>query len=297
VPCAICGQNDEKVIFTARDKMFSWRQEKFTAVRCRQCGLVYLNPRPSETARNDYYDEEYRFRADKMDQAQPLDHYQPVIDFLGRQAPGRVLDIGTGNSPFLPVMQGMGWEAFGTEIDPGLARYYQGHYDIEVFEGELEDAKLSSASFDAITIMGVLEHVPHPRQLLEEASRIIKPGGFICLWCFNRGFEAELLGRYWLGFDTPRHFYSFSSNTLGLLLQLAGFEVVEKYFRPISYLAHSGVWAAGRAHDRLLGIKRSVYAPSMPGFLYYASLPLGWALARMESGSNVYVFARKPESD
>lgn len=291
-PCPICGLSDEKFLFFAFDKMFSWRQEKFPVVRCRHCGLVYLNPRPSRQTRNLYY-EGYPCRADRMDQSQPLAHYQPVIDFLARRSPGRILDIGTGNSPFLPAMKERGWETFGTEIDAGLVDYYRSRYGIEIFEGELEDAKLSSESFDAVTIMGVLEHVPYPRLLLEEAGRILKPGGVIILWCFNRGAEADLLGRYWLGFDTPRHFYSFSSKTLGRLLAVSGFEVTDSYYRPISYLAHSGVWAARRFRDRLLGREPAAWVPNLPAFLQKMSLPLGWVLARRESGSNVYLFARK----
>ncbi len=294
VPCALCGATDEKPLFPAGDKMFSWRHETFPAVRCRRCGLVYINPRPSARTRNLFYDEEYAFRADKMEHSQPIEHYRPVIEFLNRRGPGRILDIGTGNSLFLPEMQQHGWEAAGTEIDAGLVGHFRATYGIELFHGELEDAKMSSDSFDAVTIMGVLEHVPYPRLLLEEAFRILKPGGVIALWCFNRGAEADLLGRYWLGFDTPRHFYSFSSETLERLLEASGFEIAGSYFRPVSYLAHSGVWAAARLRDRVMGIERSVFIPGLPRLLEYASLPLAWALARMKTGSNVYMFARKP---
>lgn len=294
-PCPICNQYDEKFLFTAFDKMFSWRQEKFPVVECEHCGLVYLNPRPSSKSRNIYY-EGYPCRADKMDQSQPLIHYQPVIDFLAGMKPGRILDIGTGNSPFLPAMKERGWETFGTEIDAGLVDYYRSRYGIEIFQGELEDAKFSSESFDAVTIMGVLEHVPYPRLLLEEANRILKPGGVIVLWCFNRGAEAHLLGRYWLGFDAPRHLYSFSGTTLGRLLAASGFEVTGTFYRPISYLAHSGVWAATRVRDRLLGRKPAVWVPKLPAFIQKMSLPLGWVLAHRKSGSNIYLFAKKVRS-
>lgn len=294
-PCPICGQNDEKFLFTAFDKMFSWRQERFPVVRCRHCGLVYMNPRPSKKSRHIYY-EGYPCRAERMDQSQPLVHYEPVIDFLSGMGPGRILDIGTGNSPFLPAMKKLGWQTFGTEIDAGLVDYYRSCYGIEIYEGELEDAKMSSESFDAVTIMGVLEHVPYPRLLLEEANRILKPGGVIILWCFNRGAEAHMLGRYWLGFDTPRHFYSFSGKTLSRLLAASGFEVTDSYYRPISYAAHSGVWAAMRVRDRLLGRKPAAWVPNLPAFVEKISMPLGWLLACSKSGPNVYLFARKVES-
>src|SRR5665811_97034 len=99
VPCAICGVENEEVLFQARDKMLYHHQLTYPAVRCRQCGLVYLNPRPAPEKRAFFYSEDYPFKADKS--AQPYEHYRPVIEFLTKEPPGKLLDVGTGNSPFL----------------------------------------------------------------------------------------------------------------------------------------------------------------------------------------------------
>jgi SAM-dependent methyltransferase len=216
-----------------------------------------------------------------------------VVDFLAGEPAGRILDVGTGNSPFLPAMRQLGWEVAGTEMDASFVEYFRSHYQIELFQGELEDAQFSSDYFDVVTIMGVLEHVPHPRLFMEEVGRILKDGGVVCLWCFNRSIEAGLLGRYWLGFDAPRHLYSFSYETLGRLLAETGFKVEKSYFRPISYLAYSAVWAAARLGDRWKGQSRPVYLPRLPAPLQLLSLPLASVLARLGKSSNVYVSARK----
>jgi uncharacterized Zn finger protein len=44
VKCAICGAEDYNVVLTAEDYRFHTTDEKFNLVRCRQCGLVYVNP-------------------------------------------------------------------------------------------------------------------------------------------------------------------------------------------------------------------------------------------------------------
>jgi len=201
--------------------------------------------------------------------------------------------VGTGNSPFLPLMRGKGWEVTGTEIDAGLVEHFREEEQIQLFHGELKDAHYESDSFDAVTIMGVLEHVPDPRRVLEEAGLIVKPGGALCLWCFNRGFEAEALGRFWLGFDAPRHFYSFSYQTMDRLLQETGFEVVGSYFRPLSYTFYTVIWAAKRARNLLRRGKRATYVSRLPAPLELASRVLGKALAKRNSSSNMYIFARK----
>lgn len=291
VPCAICGVENEEVLFQARDKMLYHHQLAYPAVRCRQCGLVYLNPRPAPEKRAFFYSEDYPFKADKS--AQPYEHYRPVIEFLTKGPPGRLLDVGTGNSPFLPLMKERGWEVMGTEIDADLVEHFRKEEHIQLFHGELEDAQYESESFDAVTIMGVLEHVPDPRRVLEEAARIIKPGGVLCLWCFNRGFETKILGRFWPGFDAPRHFYSFSYKTMDHLLRETGFEVVGNYFRPLSYFFYTGIWAAKRVRNRLRHNKRATYVLRMPLPLELAGRFLGTALAKRKSSSNMYIFARK----
>lgn len=291
VPCANCGVENEELLFTARDKMLYHHQLTYPAVRCRKCGLVYLNPRPTPEERAFFYSSDYPFKADKR--AQPYEHYRPVIEFLTERPPGRLLDVGTGNSLFLPLMRERGWEVTGTEIDAGLVEHFREENHIQLYHGEVEDAKYESESFDAVTIMGVLEHVPDPRRVLEEAARITKPGGVLCLWCFNRGIEAKILGRFWLGFDTPRHFYSFSYQTMDRMLQKTGFEIVGSYFRPLSYMFYMFIWVTKRARNLLRRDKQATYVACLPAPLELAGRFLGKALANRKTSSNMYIFARK----
>lgn len=293
VACCLCGSRDEKVLFQAADKMFAGSRETFTTVRCCNCGLVYLNPRPKSSEDARYYTGGYRFSSENPEQSQPLGHYQPVIDFLDTDGPGRLLDVGTGNSPLLPAMRERGWEVAGTEVDQALVDYFRTRHQIELFRGELADAGFDDEKFTAITIMGVLEHIPDPRLLLAEAARVLEPGGIMALWCFNRSLEAAMLGRYWLGFDAPRHLYSFSRATLGRLLLESGLEPVDWRFSPVNYMAYSGVWALKRARDRLRGQSRPVYLGRLPAGMELLGLPLGKLLAALKKSSNMYVFARK----
>ncbi len=220
-----------------------------------------------------------------------------MIEFLGAESnnnkTGKVLDVGTGNSPFLPLMRERGWQVAGTEVDGALVDYFRRRHGIELFCGELEDAGFAGGSVDAVTIMGVLEHVSDPRLLLEEAGRILRRGGVMGLWCFNRSIEAVLLGRYWLGFDAPHHLYSFSRRTLEQLLGEAGLVVEKVCFRPVCYLVYSAVWAVARLRGRVRGSGGPVYVPRLPAPLEKASLPLGALLAKTGKSSNMYVFARK----
>jgi len=291
VVCALCGSDDYKVLFQAFDKLF-YHDDRYPVVRCRNCGLVYLNPRPSPAEKRVYYQEAYAFASG--DSPVGLDHYLPVIDFLSSEcSPGRVLDIGTGNSPFLPQMRQRGWEVHGTEVESRIVDKFHNDYGIDLFLGELEDAGFADETFDAVTIFGVLEHVSDPGRLFEEVRRILKPGGFLCLWYFNRGVEASLLGRCWLGFDPPRHFYSFSHATVNRLLRQTGFEEERIYYPRVSYIPYDLVWAFRRLKNRVRHSHQPTFVFGLPGILEAASRPLAGILAGIRQGSNAYVFARR----
>ncbi len=54
-PCNLCGQNSAQTWVTARDRGFG----RFVIVRCNQCGLFFVNPRPDEEAITAYYPHDY----------------------------------------------------------------------------------------------------------------------------------------------------------------------------------------------------------------------------------------------
>lgn len=293
--CMLCGSSTTDRIFHGRDKLLHDDSERYPVVRCNDCGLVFVNPKPSAAAKAQKYGDDYPFTAGKPENVQPLFHYQPVIDFLNGMEPGRLLDVGTGNSPFLPAMKAQGWDVSGTEVDAGLVEHFMHEEGIALFHGELEDAGYDSGSFKAVTVMGVIEHVPDPLRLLQEAARILEDDGILAMWCFNRSLEARLLGRYWLGFDTPRHLYSFSFRTMLKLLSETGFRFEESLFRPVCYFSYSILWAISRVRNRMRPVEKRepTFRLDLPRSLEIVSRPVAKGLARRRWSSNMYLFASK----
>ena len=58
VHCNLCDKDDASLLFIGKD-IFSGKKEQFRITRCNSCGLVYVNPRPTEEAIKDYYFEDY----------------------------------------------------------------------------------------------------------------------------------------------------------------------------------------------------------------------------------------------
>jgi SAM-dependent methyltransferase len=55
VCCDLCRSDQSELVIRQRDLLLEVTQDEFTVVRCRQCGLIYLNPRPSKDLLGSYY--------------------------------------------------------------------------------------------------------------------------------------------------------------------------------------------------------------------------------------------------
>jgi ArsR family transcriptional regulator len=87
--------------------------------------------------------------------------------------------------------------------------------------GDIEQVPLADASVDLAILSQALHHAQHPQAAIDEAFRILKPGGqLLVLDLKEHAFEKarELYADVWLGF---------TENTLHAFLQTAGFKSVE----------------------------------------------------------------------
>ncbi|MGA9347700.1 MAG: class I SAM-dependent methyltransferase [Anaerolineae bacterium] len=237
VNCDLCGANDTELVFEEQDRLHHL-DGTFHLVRCRQCGLMYLTPRPTMEEMARYYPSDYHPYSTLDDHPSVLvrlDHRYGVSKrcraVIARSdvKEGRVLDIGCSTGSFLNAMRQRGnWEPYGVEINAEAANYARERLGLNVFAGTLTDAHYPDSFFDIITLWNVLEHLHQPRATLIEIARIIRPGGLLTISLPNPDcIEASFFERYWAGLDAPRHLYIFSRRTLEKMLALTGFEVEE----------------------------------------------------------------------
>jgi SAM-dependent methyltransferase len=87
----------------------------------------------------------------------------------------------------------------------------------------VEDAleAIPDGTLDAVVSSMVFEHLYDPFAVLRMAAQKLKPGGQLLFSTVVRdALDARLYGRYWAGFDFPRHMVHFSRRDL--LRALAG---------------------------------------------------------------------------
>lgn len=149
----------------------------------------------------------------------------------------RLLDIGCSSGALLTSARRHGFEVEGVE-PAAQAAEFAGSMGLKVFQGYLQDAHYPGASFDAVTLMEVIEHLQDPSALLKEAWRVLKPNGVLVVGTGNGvSWTVQLVGASW-GYlhvaDHGGHISFFNPDSLGQLAKQCGFLVERIETRRVS---------------------------------------------------------------
>lgn len=133
----------------------------------------------------------------------PLHDINPLrLDWIDRTAHlsgKRVLDVGCGGGILAESMASRGAIVTGCDLSEkalSVARLHLFESELEVDYRHVAVEKLaadSPASFDVVTCMEMLEHVPDPASVVRACSALLKPGGSAYFSTINRNPKAYLL--------------------------------------------------------------------------------------------------------
>jgi 2-polyprenyl-3-methyl-5-hydroxy-6-metoxy-1,4-benzoquinol methylase len=206
-------------------------------VKCRRCGLVYVNPRLTEREVMKRYTAGYFFddylpslaaSRTGYDAAVIRDHYTTFVE-LSRvfAGPGRkLLDIGSGAGFFLKAVEETGWRAEGVELSETAAAYARDVVHVRTRAGRIEDADLPSDEYGLVTMLDILEHLFDPMAVLREVHRVLKPGGALIVMTPDlNSLSRRIYGKQWGALTPAEHLFYFTEKTLGRMLGEAGFRV------------------------------------------------------------------------
>jgi SAM-dependent methyltransferase len=102
------------------------------------------------------------------------------LDRLPLPAGAQILDAGCGSGRTMAELERYG-QVRGIELSPEAAGVARSRGHGEVVTGPLEQLPWDDATFDLITCLDVLEHVPDERAAMQELARVCKPGGWTVL--------------------------------------------------------------------------------------------------------------------
>jgi 2-polyprenyl-3-methyl-5-hydroxy-6-metoxy-1,4-benzoquinol methylase len=282
VPCNLCGTWEAVQLYAERDgiadldanDLFACTSSAYghcgPIVRCVACGLVRQNPQPQpedlvqayQEVADERYEEEASGRVETFRLA--------LRDISRHESGGRLLDVGCHTGIFLDVARQAGWETYGVEPSRWSAERARAR-GLKVVDRTLAEAGFREGSFDVITMWDVIEHLAQPKEELQRAARLLRPGGLLALSTMNvESWFPRLLRRRWPWY-MQMHLYYFSPRTLRQMLAQTGFEMVETvphrrivrlsylvsrleaYCKPLERLLAWGVAKAGQS-DRLVAV-------------------------------------------
>jgi 2-polyprenyl-6-hydroxyphenyl methylase / 3-demethylubiquinone-9 3-methyltransferase len=132
----------------------------------------------------------------------PLHELNPVrlewIDSHAHLAGKRVLDIGCGGGILSESMAGLGAQVKGIDLSTqalGVADLHSLESGVSVDYEEIAAEALAArepATYDVVTCMEMLEHVPDPSAIVAACAALVKPGGWVFFSTLNRNVKSYL---------------------------------------------------------------------------------------------------------
>ena len=224
--CYLCNYSKTKVIFN---------NDMICIEKCKNCGLVFQNSYKQIDYLN-YYKSRPTESTLKWDATKEKRLNRIIDEIINISPHSKVLDIGCGNGQLLDLLRQNGLvDCHGLESNIEQAKYCR-QKGLNVLDKKLSSSLYPHESFDIITLIQVLEHIPEPIEFLAILNNFLKPGGKIIVEVPSYNNPRILLYRL-LGiknivkkdFIIP-HIYYYNDKSLKKIFSKSGFNVIKKSF-------------------------------------------------------------------
>jgi 2-polyprenyl-3-methyl-5-hydroxy-6-metoxy-1,4-benzoquinol methylase len=249
--CPLCGALEADLVYTERLSL--------KIVKCRNCDLIYVNPRVKDAETNYWGDKAiYMSEARLIFTGQKPHHrdpnYRDELRWIHRfKKQGTLVDVGCGMGFFLRKARDAGFSVKGVEPSPTLSAIAREQFGLEVANMYFSRGVLPAKSIDVITMIDVFEHVTSPSALLEATREALRDDGIVCIKVPNGNYNLLKLklarmtrreARHDL-FDSYEHVVHYTKKTMKKMAEKHGFQV-RKIIVPLPI--HPPVWAAQVGH-------------------------------------------------
>ena len=240
VICPVCRGNDYKEWEKFGDTM------QYTYVLCKNCRLVYLNPRPLYD--DAFVFDAYEFYADEDNRYNIKDDfYNTTTDFEKREVVEickfdtkrtHLLDVGCAAGKFLFRAKPHYKKVTGLEVSSRMAELVRAKLYIDVLTDKFEDLT-TDEKFSSINISHVIEHFPFPHVWLQKAKTLLDKDGILVI-CVPNMFSLDrsvkrvvkkmgLFKNTWESWRTPDHLFEPTVRAMKYLFKSEGFNIIDHY--------------------------------------------------------------------
>jgi len=242
ISCNLCGSHSTYLIGTKRGQI---SEITFRIVKCKNCGLTYVNPRLTRASLGLVYNQEYYgglgfdpcvnyfdesfFHGNRIGF---MTDVRSVVPFSPKQ---KLLDIGCGLGNLLAIAKEVGYICYGIDVSPFAVKYVQNRFpDIRIFEGDLGQVSLPERDFDVITAIEVVEHLHDPMSFFKRCALLLRHGGVLAYTTMNSDrmyapFNWRQRGVSWGYINPEGHLYYFDKSTILSYFRQAGLTPIDIY--------------------------------------------------------------------
>jgi SAM-dependent methyltransferase len=199
--CPVCATENGAYHISVQD---------FKIYKCTNCGLEHTHPIPTNDQLNEFYSEYVDMRAAPDVLLLNAKKLLEIMTSLGYSKDHTILDFGAGNGTFVNVA---GENCYGIELNKKNS--------VRVFRSF---AELPLEKFHFITLWGVLEHLPDPKQTLQELTKFLRPNGTVIITTV----DAESNIPYY--YKPIEHLTYWTRSSFDNLFEGTGLELIE--YRP-----------------------------------------------------------------
>jgi SAM-dependent methyltransferase len=214
--CGVCESSERSYLF---------QKQGFAFHRCANCSHIYVSPRLTPALQAQAGEELGAFSADDPYLEVQRAEASALCHLLSTRAPGpRLLDIGFGRGYLMQTAHAYGFEVYGINSAEDQVAQLRPQFGAHVYRAIVGEDDLPSGPFDVVVMSHVLEHLPHPRTLLNDLALVLSPGAVVYTAVPDMdSVQFRVLGKRWDVVNPLVHVQYFNQRSLTMLLERAGF--------------------------------------------------------------------------
>jgi len=217
--CNLCGSQSTANLLR--------RPDGLQVVKCKICGLAYINPRPRDelipglygedffTSRSSIGVKDYFSEETKNSKIREAKTRLIILKEYGLVWFDKALEIGCGTGEFCHAIEEVCDSVTGIDISESAITEARSRYTtIPFLVGTIEDVDLQE-NYDAIFTFEVIEHLTNPDRFFAKATQLLTKNGVLCISTPSLECAESIGYDKWNGFfSSYEHLYFFSAATI-----------------------------------------------------------------------------------
>lgn len=293
--CPVCGSAEITNVISVKD--FTVSGKIFNISECKPCTLRFTQDVPDAASISPFYKSENYISHTNTSKGLINRLYQSVRNRTLKQKrkliekttgvrQGTLLDVGSGTGAFVSEMKQAGWNVTGLEPDEDARAVGKQSYNIDLTD-ITQFYHLPAASYDAITLWHVLEHVHDMHGYVAKLKLLLKENGKLFIAVPNyKSLDAAIYKECWAAYDVPRHLYHFSPLSVEVLMEKHGLKLLRN--KPMWYDS----FYISMLSSKYRNGKTNLFASFINGFLSNVK-----ALGEVKRCSSVIYIASLPSKE